>query len=109
MASSVSSPRFSVARSNADSYSSVPGLVCLVYDHALTFEDEVRLVWRARWTVVKFAFLFVSNFISQSKLPERELMHFIRKIRYFTPIAIAYYCGVAFSRDPSEPVWVFQF
>lgn len=34
------------------------GLVILLYDHVLTFVDEVRLVWRAPRSFPKYAFLF---------------------------------------------------
>ncbi|KAA1476597.1 hypothetical protein DENSPDRAFT_933153 [Dentipellis sp. KUC8613] len=32
-------------------------LVLLLYDHILTFSDEVELIWRSRWTVSKVIFL----------------------------------------------------
>lgn len=33
------------------------GLVVLLYDHALTFKDEVRLVWNAKASIAKYALL----------------------------------------------------
>lgn len=33
------------------------GLVVLLYDHVLTFADEVRLVWLAPRSLAKYAFL----------------------------------------------------
>ncbi|CAL1708226.1 unnamed protein product [Somion occarium] len=42
----------------ATRYLSVAGLVVLLYDHVLTFNDEVSLVWRAPASFPKYAFLF---------------------------------------------------
>ncbi|KAH7912113.1 hypothetical protein BJ138DRAFT_1112644 [Hygrophoropsis aurantiaca] len=39
-------------------YVSAAGLVVLLWDHLLTFSDEVRLIWGARWSVPKILFLF---------------------------------------------------
>lgn len=33
------------------------GLVLLMYDHLLTFKEEVRLVWHAKPSVANFVFL----------------------------------------------------
>jgi len=30
----------------------------MIWDHLLTFQREIQLVWRARWTVIKALFLF---------------------------------------------------
>ncbi|KAJ6568461.1 hypothetical protein B0H10DRAFT_2238195 [Mycena sp. CBHHK59/15] len=38
-------------------YVSVAGLVILLYDHSLSFSDEVKLVWNAKFTSSKFLFL----------------------------------------------------
>ncbi|KLO09487.1 hypothetical protein SCHPADRAFT_943603 [Schizopora paradoxa] len=43
---------------NATRYLSGIGLVLLLYDHFLTFDDEVRLVWKARRSFARSAFLF---------------------------------------------------
>lgn len=37
---------------------SAVGLVVLLYDHALTFVDEVKLIWAAPASFPKYAFLF---------------------------------------------------
>jgi len=42
---------------NATRYLSGIGLVLLLYDHILTFDDEVRLVWKARRSFARSAFL----------------------------------------------------
>jgi len=42
---------------NGTRYLSAAGLVCLLYDHALTFSEEVSLIWRAPRSFAKFAFL----------------------------------------------------
>ncbi|KAG1865044.1 hypothetical protein DFJ58DRAFT_724593 [Suillus subalutaceus] len=39
-------------------YVSAAGLVVLLWDHFLTFHDEVELIWRARSTFPKLLFLF---------------------------------------------------
>lgn len=36
---------------------SVAGLIVLLYDHCLTFEQERQLIWPSRATVVKWALL----------------------------------------------------
>ena len=38
--------------------STAVGLIVLLYDHVLTFFDEVRLIWRAPASYPKYAFLF---------------------------------------------------
>ncbi|KIJ50716.1 hypothetical protein M422DRAFT_27271 [Sphaerobolus stellatus SS14] len=43
---------------NATRYLSVAGLVILVYDHILLFEEEIQTIWNADWTMQKFLFLF---------------------------------------------------
>ncbi|EKM54155.1 uncharacterized protein PHACADRAFT_196585 [Phanerochaete carnosa HHB-10118-sp] len=43
---------------NATRYMTAVGLTVLLYDHVLTFCDEVRLVWRAPSSFPKYAFLF---------------------------------------------------
>ncbi|KDQ11755.1 hypothetical protein BOTBODRAFT_189607 [Botryobasidium botryosum FD-172 SS1] len=40
--------------------------VVLLYDLALTFEREIRLVWRAPWNLAKGLFLFVSIYLTVS-------------------------------------------
>ncbi|KDQ16560.1 hypothetical protein BOTBODRAFT_64831 [Botryobasidium botryosum FD-172 SS1] len=39
-----------------------PSFICLLYDHALTFDSEVNLVWRAPSNFVKWLFLFTRYF-----------------------------------------------
>lgn len=41
--------------------STVAGVTLLLYDQALTFSEEVRLVWKAPWNFAKALFLFVST------------------------------------------------
>ncbi|TFY59557.1 hypothetical protein EVG20_g7745 [Dentipellis fragilis] len=43
---------------NASRYLSAAGFVVLLYDHVLTFDDEVEYVWKARMSLPKFLFLF---------------------------------------------------
>jgi len=46
---------------NADTtvrYLLYSALGLMLWDHMLTFQTEVQLVWRARWTVIKALFLF---------------------------------------------------
>jgi len=31
----------------------------LLYDHCLTFDDEIELIWKARWRIPKILFLFL--------------------------------------------------
>ncbi|KAG7087663.1 hypothetical protein E1B28_013611 [Marasmius oreades] len=47
----------------ASIYVSAAGLVMLIYDHILTFSDEVELIWRARWTTPKALFLILRYFV----------------------------------------------
>ncbi|OCH84997.1 hypothetical protein OBBRIDRAFT_839300 [Obba rivulosa] len=47
----------------ATRYLSAVGLVALVYDHALTFGDEVSLVWTAPHSFAKWAFLVNRYFV----------------------------------------------
>ncbi|KAA1473315.1 hypothetical protein DENSPDRAFT_839774 [Dentipellis sp. KUC8613] len=42
----------------SDSNSTAAGFVVLLYDHVLTFDDEVEYVWKARMSLPKFLFLF---------------------------------------------------
>lgn len=37
---------------------SAAGLVCALWDHAITLDDEIELVWKKKWDVTKFAFFF---------------------------------------------------
>lgn len=39
-------------------YVAASGFVILLYDHLLTFSDEVRLIWQAKCTVAKLLFLY---------------------------------------------------
>ncbi|KAF9466771.1 hypothetical protein BDZ94DRAFT_1250737 [Collybia nuda] len=41
------------------SFIAAAGVVTLLYDHLLTFDQEVRYVWKAKWTVPKFLFLLI--------------------------------------------------
>uniref|UniRef100_A0A0W0ETA0 DUF6533 domain-containing protein n=1 Tax=Moniliophthora roreri TaxID=221103 RepID=A0A0W0ETA0_MONRR len=40
-------------------YISAAGLVMLLYDHLLCFDDEVALIWKARWTIPKTLYLLL--------------------------------------------------
>jgi len=54
-------PSFSaldVERIDASEYIGAVGLVILLWDHALTFADEVRLIWTAPLSIPKILFLF---------------------------------------------------
>jgi len=42
----------------ATRYLSAAGLVILLYDHLLTFDDEVRLIWKAKTSLPKLLYLF---------------------------------------------------
>jgi len=43
----------------AINYSFVAALVVITYDHALTLDEEIRLVWSAPWNLAKSLFLFI--------------------------------------------------
>lgn len=43
---------------NATRYLEAIGLTILLYDHVLTFAGEVRLIWFAPTSFVKYTFLF---------------------------------------------------
>ncbi|KAF9262048.1 hypothetical protein L218DRAFT_1078234 [Marasmius fiardii PR-910] len=47
----------------ASRYLSIAGLVMLLYDHILSFSDEVELIWKARWTTPKTLFLILRYFV----------------------------------------------
>lgn len=47
-----------LTRAGADGFIVAVGLVFLLYDHALTFSDEVELVWKAKPSFAKHLFLF---------------------------------------------------
>ncbi|OCH85703.1 hypothetical protein OBBRIDRAFT_289258 [Obba rivulosa] len=47
----------------ATRYLSAVGLVALVYDHVLTFEDEVSLIWMAPHSIAKWMFLVNRYFV----------------------------------------------
>jgi len=40
-------------------YIAAAGLAFLVYDHIISFNDEVELVWKAKWTFPKATFLLL--------------------------------------------------
>ncbi|KAF5361485.1 hypothetical protein D9758_006208 [Tetrapyrgos nigripes] len=44
---------------NASRYVSLAGLVVLVYDHCITFDDEVEFIWKAKWKLPKVLFLLL--------------------------------------------------
>ncbi|KAG1745035.1 uncharacterized protein EDB91DRAFT_1122210, partial [Suillus paluster] len=50
----------------ASQYVSAAGLVVLLWDHLLTFHDEVELIWRARLSLPKLLFLFNRYAVSAS-------------------------------------------
>ncbi|CAE6529331.1 unnamed protein product [Rhizoctonia solani] len=54
-------------------YVSISGLALLLYDHVLTLPTEVELVWPAKMSLVKGAFLVN---------------------RYLCPLALAFVCAV---------------
>lgn len=45
----------------------VGGLVALLYDHVLTLDQEIRLIWKAPNTFVKWMFL-VTRYLSEACL-----------------------------------------
>ncbi|KDQ16435.1 hypothetical protein BOTBODRAFT_30777 [Botryobasidium botryosum FD-172 SS1] len=49
-------------------YITVAAVTFLIYDHALTFEQEIRLVWRAPWNFAKTVFLFIRYYSPLSTL-----------------------------------------
>ncbi|KIP04458.1 hypothetical protein PHLGIDRAFT_129483 [Phlebiopsis gigantea 11061_1 CR5-6] len=49
---------FSIDALEATKYLSAAGLVCALWDHAITLDDEIELVWKKKWDVTKFAFFF---------------------------------------------------
>ena len=50
--------RFGIEVLNIHGLLPVVGLVVLLYDHALTFSDEVTLVWAAPRSFAKYAYIF---------------------------------------------------
>ncbi|KAF9232608.1 hypothetical protein BU15DRAFT_9489, partial [Melanogaster broomeanus] len=50
------------------------GFSFLVYDHILTFDEEVKFVWQAPWTVTKVTFLAnrYGNLIAQGSVHVTE-------------------------------------
>jgi len=58
MAASINLPEI-VRDIQASRYVSLAGLVLMLYDHVLTFDEEVRLIWSARWTLPKVLFLLI--------------------------------------------------
>ncbi|KAK7685325.1 hypothetical protein QCA50_011689 [Cerrena zonata] len=53
----------------ATRYLSAAGLVVLLYDHILTFSEEIRLVWHAPHSFAKYAFLFNRYLVLSCLLP----------------------------------------
>lgn len=43
----------------ATQYVTAIGLIVLLYDHALTFQDEVELVWKTKLTIAQVTFLIL--------------------------------------------------
>ncbi|ESK87224.1 hypothetical protein Moror_5812 [Moniliophthora roreri MCA 2997] len=52
----------------ASRYVSAAGVVILLYDHLLTFGDEVELIWQAEWKFPKFLFLLIRYIVVISVL-----------------------------------------
>ena len=40
-------------------YYNLATCVLILYDHALTFDSEVEMVWTGRWTLPKFLWIVV--------------------------------------------------
>ncbi|KAG9114245.1 hypothetical protein FRC07_007674 [Ceratobasidium sp. 392] len=57
-----------VAHGFASKCLSIAGICVLIYDHILTFPDEVRFIWKQKWSIVST--IFVLN-------------------RYITPLVLA--------------------
>ncbi|SJL08727.1 uncharacterized protein ARMOST_12096 [Armillaria ostoyae] len=47
----------------ASRYASIAGYVLMLYDHILTFDEEVRFIWAAPWTLPKALFLIIRYFV----------------------------------------------
>lgn len=47
----------------ASRYASIAGYVLMLYDHTLTFDEEVRFIWAAPWTLPKTLFLIIRYFV----------------------------------------------
>lgn len=43
----------------ASKYIAAAGLVFVIYDHVISFSDEVELIWKAKWTLPKVTFLLL--------------------------------------------------
>lgn len=41
------------------SYVLVASSTAILYDYALTFEQEVELIWRQRWSLIAFLYIIV--------------------------------------------------
>ncbi|PBK70451.1 hypothetical protein ARMSODRAFT_911988 [Armillaria solidipes] len=59
----------------ASRYASIAGYVLMLYDHILTFDEEVRFIWAAPWTLPKALFLIIRYFV-----PAFVLIHLCRKL-----------------------------
>jgi len=46
-------------QATACKYTAAAGLAFLLYDHIISFSDEVELVWKAKWTFAKAIFLLL--------------------------------------------------
>ncbi|EEB89744.1 hypothetical protein MPER_12126, partial [Moniliophthora perniciosa FA553] len=48
------------------------GVVILLYDHLLTFDDEVELIWKGEWRFPKLMFLFIRYIVAI--IPDEKLV-----------------------------------
>ncbi|THV02647.1 hypothetical protein K435DRAFT_852673 [Dendrothele bispora CBS 962.96] len=55
-----------VTHLNASRYVTMAGLTMLLYDHCLTFADEVEYIWKAGWKIPKILFLFLRYVVPTS-------------------------------------------
>lgn len=72
-----------------------PPLVCLLYDYALTLDQEMRLVWKARWNVVTLPSLLLHQGLVRPYASPFQT-------RYISLVIFICYFGMCKSAIPME-------
>ncbi|KAI3612756.1 hypothetical protein WG66_014733 [Moniliophthora roreri] len=65
-------------------YISAAGLVMLLYDHLLCFDDEVALIWKARWTIPKTFSIYIDYSAHRNSTTLKVLNKFLYKCELST-------------------------
>jgi len=71
----------SISHNFATTYLTGAGLVALLYDHLLTFDDEVRYIWQAPSTPPKFFFLFVRYMVPMTLLTHTHYLSGLSRVQ----------------------------